>query len=347
MTGAGSYRAVELRGDGRAHPVRRAVRAPGPGELRIEVRTVGLCATDKEVRDGTMVYFVNGMAHYPVVPGHEWVGTVVAAGPDTAGFTVGDRVVGECSVGCGRCTRCTAGRYHLCARRRETGLIGLDGALAEEIVFPAAAAHVVPVDIPDEAAALLEPAAVAYNAVAAAEVGTDDRVLVVGAGPIGLLALQVATTLSRHPVSICDLGSDRLARARTLGAGETLLVDPGAPFDGGRWDRVIEASGRPGGVAVALAAARPGAVVVCVSLYGRPVVPVDLDGVVTRDITLRGALGSPGCWPAVLDLVAAGRVTPAALVTRRFPLDRAAEALDRVGDPHELKIVVDLEPTRA
>lgn len=342
-----TYRAVELRGDGTVSTVDRPVRTPGPGELRIRVRTVGLCATDKEVRDGTMVYFVNGMAHYPVVPGHEWVGTVLAAGPGTAGFTVGDRVVGECSVGCGHCARCAAGRYHLCDRRRETGLIGLDGALAEEIVFPAAATHVVPADIPDDAAALVEPTAVAFNAVAAADVAADDRVLVVGAGPIGLSALQVAATLSRHPVSIGDLSSDRLARATTLGAGETLLIDPGIPFEGGRWDRVIEASGRPGGVTVAVAAARPGAVVVCVSLYGRPVVPVDLDGVVTRDITLRGALGSPGCWPAVIDLVATGQVTPGALITHRFPLDRAAEALDRVGDPHALKIVVDLEPPDA
>lgn len=343
MVAPAMFRAVELRGDGRVHLVDRPVREPSRGELRVGVDAVGLCATDKEIRDGDMVYFVNGMADYPIVPGHEWVGTVLAVGPGITGFAVGDRIVGECSIGCGRCALCRAGRYHLCPQRRETGLIHQDGGLAGEIVFPAAAAHVVPSGVSDHAAALLEPTAIAYNAVTAAGIGASDRVLVVGAGPIGLLAMQVAKALTGRAVSICDLGSARLEMARTLGADEAVLVrGDGSLDDRDGWDTIIEASGSPAGMTTALAAARPGATVVCVSLYGRPTVPVDLDGVVTRDITLRGALGSPGCWPAVIELVAAGRVTPEALVTQRFSLTEAAAAFDRVGDPQHVKIVVDL-----
>lgn len=335
--------AVELRGDGRVRLGERRTAQPGAGELLIAVRTAGLCATDREIRDGEMVYFTTGMARYPVVPGHEWAGVVVAAGPETPGFAIGDRVVGECSIGCGSCETCAAGRYHMCPRRRETGLIGQDGGLTETILFPSRAAHLVPDSVPWDAAALIEPTAIAYHAVETAAIEPADRVLIVGAGPIGLLAMQIALASGASSVSVCDPSETRLALARQLGATECILVEPDRPIaDPSGWSRIIEASGRASGLANALAAARSGATVVCVGLHGRPAVPTDIDRIVTHEIALRGALGSPGCWPAVIELVASGRVTPAELVTRRFPLERAGEALERVGDPAEVKIVVDI-----
>lgn len=343
MTERAVFIAAELRGDGRIHDVVRDVSEPGPGELAIAPRIVGLCATDREVRDGEMVYFTTGMAAYPIVPGHEWVGTVVGIGPDVTGFAVGDRVVGECSIGCGHCAVCAAGRYHMCPDRHETGLIVQDGALAERLIFPARAAHVVPDAVPDEAAALIEPTAIAYNAVAVAGLQAHERVLIVGAGPIGLLAMQVARATGGAEVTVCDLSATRLRVAAELGADRTLHLGPDQPAPAaGGWDVVIEVSGSPGGMATALQAVRAEGRVVCVSLYGRATVPVDLDHVVTNDITLRGALGSPGRWPAVLELVARGAVTPAALVTTRVGFRDAATAFALVGDPGEVKIIVDL-----
>src|SRR3954470_8100077 len=92
---------------------------PLPGQLLIAPDAVGVCATDVELYDGTMPYLTNGFAAYPIVPGHEWTGRVVAVGSEAAGFGVGDRVVGECSIGCGACDRCGAGDYHQCPRRQE------------------------------------------------------------------------------------------------------------------------------------------------------------------------------------------------------------------------------------
>ncbi len=105
---------------------------------------MGLCATDLELLDGSMVYLRHGRAHLPLVPGHEWVARVEDPGAPEPGFAVGDIVVGECSIGCGDCPVCASGGYHQCPRRQETGVMNRDGALAQQLRFPARSAHAVP-----------------------------------------------------------------------------------------------------------------------------------------------------------------------------------------------------------
>lgn len=332
-------RAVELHGDGSVRIVERPYIEPGADQLLIEVRSVGLCATDKEIRDGTMSYFRHGLASYPVVPGHEWVGEVVEIGSAVEGFDVGDRVVGECSIGCANCETCRAGRYHMCAYRQETGLIGLDGALGRFMLYPARAAHVVPAGIGDLDATLIEPAAVAYNTVAAVGMKDGEDVIVVGAGPIGLLCVQIASALGAHTVAVADPSDTRCAAAMDMGANIRFPADSSEPV-ARRWDRVIEASGNTGGLALATQLVAPSGTIACVSLYGRDSIPIDLDSMVTRDVTIRGVLGSPHCWDEVIELVRAQRLTPGSLITRRFALEHAAEAFDQIGRPDELKVVI-------
>jgi 2-desacetyl-2-hydroxyethyl bacteriochlorophyllide A dehydrogenase len=344
--------AVEFRGDGAPHLVRREVADPGPQELLIAPRAVGICATDLEVCDGTMAYFRLGLARYPIVPGHEWVGEVLAAGDEVDGFDPGDLVVGECSVGDGTCELCRRGQYHLCPNRTETGIMNRDGAMAEALVFPARSAFRVPDAVPVEAAALVEPAAVALNAVHAAGVETGDRALVIGAGAIGLLALQAARAVGASRCVVADTSAARLERAEALGADAVVHVADGVEAAGepelaaDAIDTVVEATGHPGGIALALRAVRPAGRIGVVSLYGREEVPADLDLLVTKDITLRGAIGSPHRWVETLELLAAGRVRAEPLITSRYALDEVPGALERLRarDPSELKVIVD--PTR-
>lgn len=341
--------AVEFRGDGASHLVERELGDPGPGELLIAPQAVGICATDREICDGSMAYYRLGMAQYPIVPGHEWAGEVAAVGPGVEGFAVADRVVGECSVGDGVCERCRAGRYHLCRGRTETGVMNRDGGMAEWLLFPARSAFKVPSGLPAAAAALVEPAAVGLNAAYAAGAGTGERVLVVGAGTIGLLAMQAARALGAARVVVADPVAQRLERAEALGADAVVHVSDGLDPAGepelgdDAIDCVVEASGHPEGVALALAGVKPAGRVGVVSLYGRPQVDVDLDLVVTKDIHLQGALGSPGRWPATLDLLASGEMRADPLITSRFGLRELDGALERLraGDPHELKVIVD------
>src|SRR5687768_11377265 len=115
-------KAVVISGPGRAEVASVPDRLLGPGDVRIKVLATGCCGTDVELFEGSMPYLTSGMARYPVIPGHEWVGEVCELGPDVQGFSVGDRVVGECSCGCMRCDRCKAGHYHRCLFRTETGI---------------------------------------------------------------------------------------------------------------------------------------------------------------------------------------------------------------------------------
>jgi L-iditol 2-dehydrogenase len=293
------------------------VPSPRAGDLLIAPDAVGVCATDVELYDGSMPYLTSGFAAYPIVPGHEWTGRVVAMGSDVSGFALGDRVVGECSLGCGTCDRCILGDYHLCPRRRETGIVGQAGGLQQTLAFPAAAAHRVAATVPAADAAMIEPLAIAYRALQRTGAREGDALTVVGAGTIGLFCALLARALGMRP-ALAEIDAERSAFARSLGLEL-------APHDASRSGFVIEASGSHAGRRDAVRRCDSGGVVVLVGFAGS-VGELDLDEVVVRDLTLRGSLGSPGVWPAVIRLLESGAVHPSVVVTHEFPLPQAEEA---------------------
>jgi L-iditol 2-dehydrogenase len=361
-------RAIEFHGDERLEIVERPDPAPGEGELLIAPTAVGICGTDVEIFDGSLAYFRMGIAAYPIVPGHEWTGTVVDVGAGVTGFSAGDRVVGEVAIGCGVCVRCRAGRRHLCARRTETGIVHMDGAMASRMVFPATFAHRVELD--PRAGALVEPTSVALHAVRRGRVA-GQRVLVVGAGPIGLLVAQCARAEGAAEVVVTDTREDRLTLAAALGfpramalAEQPLEEDPhaghahGARVPGG-WgdpaalvavldalgerdliDVAILCAGGPAAIASAFAAVRPGGTVVALGLSGKPTIPFDFDGMVVRDVDLIGVLGSVGYWPDAIELITSGKVMTEPVVTGAYPLDRTRDALEQLVKPGTLKVLI-------
>lgn len=333
--------------------------ASGPGDVLIRVLLAGICGTDVEIADGVMTYFTSGMATYPVTLGHEWVGEVAGLGAGLehgdsgTGLSIGDRVVGECSVGCTFCSVCGDGAYHRCAQRTETGILNRDGALAEFVVLPRRAVHRIGATVAPRAAALVEPTAVALNCARLGGVGPGSRVAVVGDGPVGLLMLLVAQALGAKAVVIAGADASRLALARRLGAAAAIDVGGlgagdvaaaiAAACAGGRPpDVVLEASGSAAGVEVAVEAAAPGATVVLAGLCGagarRPV--LDSDRVVVSDLTLRGALGSPGRWAEAVALIESGRVDAAALVSHELPLAEYARAFGLVRSRAGVKVLL-------
>jgi threonine dehydrogenase-like Zn-dependent dehydrogenase len=370
-------RAIEFHGDERLEIVERPDPAPGEGELLIAPTAVGICGTDIEIFDGSLAYFRMGIAAYPIVPGHEWTGTVVDAGAGVTGFSAGDRVVGEVAIGCGVCVRCRAGRRHLCARRTETGIVHMDGAMASRMAFPAAFAH--RVELEPRAGALVEPTSVALHAVRRGRVA-GQRVLVVGAGPIGLLVAQCARAEGADEVVVTDTREDRLTIAAALGfpgAGALAGVEAGGETRGGGaggddphaghahgvpsggWgdpaafkavldaigerdliDVAILCAGGPAAIASAFAAVRPGGTVVALGLSGKPTIPFDFDGMVVRDVDLIGVLGSVGYWPDAIELITSGKVKTEPLVTGAYPLDRTRDALEQLIKPGTLKVLI-------
>lgn len=327
----------------------RAIRLHGPRDARFEevsepqvasddvlirVRAAALCATDIELYDGTMFYLTSGLATYPFIPGHEWSGEVVALGSGVTGFEIGDRVVGECSIGCRTCRQCLTGNYHLCRDRKETGLLRQPGGMAEYISYPRFFLHKVN-ELAFDDAAFIEPTGIAISAVHKVRVTPADRVAVMGAGPIGLFIVQVARAYGARQVIVIDPLADRRARALELGADIALDPHAGnlarevAGATGGEMvDAVIEAVGRKEVWPAIVAIVAPRARVVMTGLFAGARCEVDFDPLVVNDVTLYGSLGSPNHWAEAIAMHRRGLVRSSPLVTHRLPLARFAEGVD-------------------
>ena len=296
--------------------------APGPGEVLVRVHLAGICRTDLEV--------LKGYHGFTGVMGHEFVGQV--AGPADSPW-LGQRVVGEINLGCGACDLCRRGLAGHCRQRRVLGLKDRDGALAQYLILPAANLHAVPPEVPDVFAVFTEPLAAALRVLETVPVSPAARVLVVGDGSLGLqiswvLALSGAEThlAGHHP--------EHLALARPRGV-ETFLSDDLPPGD---YDLVVEASGSPTGLDLALARVRPRGTVVMKSTYvGR--YPLDPAALVVPEVSLVGCRCGP--FAGALRLLRDGRVDPRPLIHRTFPLARGLEALAWAQRPGVLKVLID------
>jgi len=319
-----------------------------PDDVRIAVLASGICATDVEIYAGTMVYFTRGMASFPIIPGHEWVGKVLEQGSNVSGFEPGTHVVGEVSIGCTRCPSCKSGNYHRCLKRCETGILNRPGCFAQTIHHPAHYLHRIDASVPVESAALVEPTAVAFNGVLRGGVTPQDYVAVFGDGPIGLLLLQVARAFGAAKVALIGASDHRLTKAHELGAD--LVLDArkddvtGALQEAGRGSLpsvVLEATGRPDAAYTALHSVCPGGTVVFQGLFaGQTLTGFDLDQVVINDLQVVGALGSPNIWPDVIQLIESGKVNPMAIVSDEYPLEQFGDALEMAKSGDGIKVLL-------
>lgn len=323
---------------------------PGPDDVLIRVRAAGLCGTDLEVYDGTMFYITSGMTSLPFIPGHEWSGEVVELGPNVTGFEVGDRVTGECSVGCRSCLHCVRGWYNQCQFRTETGLLNRDGGFAEYISFPMQFLHRCNRMEFDEAA-FIEPTGIALYATKLAGVTPADYVAVMGPGPIGLFAVQTAKAYGARKVILVGTRESRLEVGRSLGADVTVNVNEeplvekvAEATDGHMVDVVLEAAGKPGVWDDIASIVAPRARIAMTGLFAGQKCSVDFDPLVINNITILGCLGGPGIWPEAIDLHERGKVTAAPLITHRLPLSEFAQGIEIMRNRTDNAIKVVLEP---
>ena len=316
---------------------------PGPGQARIAVTGAGLCGTDLHILHGDY------SSRPPVTLGHEVAGRVDAVGEGVDPAWIGALVAPETAFGtCGVCRYCRTGRPMLCAERLSIGS-GVDGGFAEAMIVPARLLHRLPDWLDDHAAALMEPLACCCNSLSdPSALDTGDRVLVLGAGPVGLLAAQVAraagTTVTLGGTSADE---ERLAVARTLGL-DTLIVDT---TDGTAtleaWaaarsvDVVVECAGVAAAVSTALRVVRPGGTHIQMGLLSGDVsIPFGL--VVTREIRVRAGFGSsPAAWWRAVRLVEARAVDLGPLVSAVLPLRDWSVAFDRMASRTGLKSILD------
>ena len=312
---------------------------PGPHQVLVRVAAVGVCGSDVH-------YYEHGrigshVVTEPLILGHEASGEVVELGAEVTRLKVGDRVSIEPGVPDRSCPQCLAGRYNLCEQMRFFATPPVDGAFAELVAVDELFAHPVPDSVSDDAAALLEPLSVALWACQKGEVGAGSRVLVTGAGPVGLMVVQAARALGASEIVVTDVNVRRLVLAAELGATTVVdvthepLVQWGMPPD-----VLIECSGQPAAARAAIDLVAPAGRIVLVGMGGdEAVLPVSL--IQERELTLTGTFRYAHTWPAAIALAASGRVQLDRLVTGHFGLDEVGDALT-LGrrDPAAVKPVV-------
>jgi len=292
----------------------------GPGEAVVAIETVGVCGSD-------VAYYHYGkvgpfVVEGDIILGHETAGTVVAIGEDVDNVAVGDRVAIEPSTPCRDCVQCMAGRYHLCPDLEFLATPPYDGALVQRLAIQARNLFVLPESMSFEEGALVEPLSVGLWGCQRAGLRPGDRVLVTGAGPVGLLAAESAKALGAASVTVTDIADARLALAARHGFATERSDAPGSES----FDVLLECSGAPGVLADGLARLAPAgrAAVIGVSKVNAE---LPLHTLNWNELTISLVSRYQNTWPLAIALISSGRINLEGVHTHSYPLDRAADAL--------------------
>lgn len=309
---------------------------PGPGELLVEVKAAGICGTDLHILAGHFP-----PAPYPLIPGHEFAGTVAETGPGVTGVAAGDRVAIDPSLFCGQCRYCQAGRGNLCAR---WGAIGdtVNGAFAEYVLVPAKTAHTLPADLSFAAGALVEPTSCVVHGLHRLAMRPGSDLLIIGAGTIGLLLLQAAKQSGGTVIDVVETNESRLQRATAFGANHVATAASELVAQRGRgYEYIIDATGAPAAVQSALAALDRGGTLL---IFG--VAPEDGQvkvfpfTVYNDEHTILGSMAILNSFGPALALLTAGVIDPDRMVTHRFALEEFDAALTAMRERQGLKVQI-------
>lgn len=317
------------------------VPTPGPDEALLRVRRVGICGTDLHIFQGHLDHRVPKGG----IIGHETLGDVVVA-PAGSGFETGDRVVAEPLRVCGTCRACRMGAAYLCYDLKVLG-VELPGGMAEYWAVPVARLLKVPTTLPDDAAAVTEPLAVAVHDVRRAAVKRGDSVLVFGGGPIGALIALVCRELGAR-VAVAEINPFRLDLLAALGI-ETVGPDRDVVAWANDWtggtgvDVAFEVTGNPAAARIVADVVRVWGTVSMVAIHAG-LVPVNLYQMFARELVMHGSrLYTRDDWEEALRLAATGAVPVASLVTRRLPLEQLQRGMeDALAGQPVMKVLVDL-----
>lgn len=318
----------------------------GPDECLVRVRYCGVCGTELHLFHGQL----NSLAHPPVILGHEWCGEVAEVGERVQGFRPGDRVVSETAAyTCGTCSFCRSGEYHLCPERLGFGY-GVDGAFTSYVRARAVLLHHIPERVTDEAAAMCEPICVAYNALfEKSRIRPGDTVVIIGPGPVGLFALQLAKLAGAGTVMVTGTSRDkgRLALAKQLGADFTVVVPDEDPVplirgvgDGMGAHLVVDCAGTGPAVQQAIDLVRRNGQITKIGFALKPL-NLTLDEIVTRGITLQGSFSHNWkTWEAVLELLRLGRIQTEPMLSAILPITSWREAFEQLESQQAVKILL-------
>jgi D-arabinitol dehydrogenase (NADP+) len=317
----------------------------GPGAVRIKIHQAGVCGTDLHIHNGEF------NARFPLIPGHEVVGLIDALGAGVDRFAVGEQVTVNPNIHCGRCDYCLDGRTILCANARALG-VNLPGFFAEFATVPELQVFSVEGLEPDTAV-FTEPTACAMHGLETAAIRPGATVLVLGAGPTGLLLSQLIATGGAASVTVAAPTRFKLDTAKQLGVDQVVLIDRNdiegniarlraASPTGDGYDVVVEATGSTAVGEICVPLTRNGGTVLIYGVTGADEVisfhPFD---VFRREITIKGSFAEMTSFAAAIRALRTGRARTAGLITHRFSLEDYGKALDAVtSDPTAHKVII-------
>ena len=311
--------------------------APQEDEVLLKVRSVGICGTDIHILKGAL-----STARPPMVLGHEIAGEIAGAGKNVRHVREGDRVTVDAVVGCGYCELCRRSRIQFCAKGFEFG-ISRDGGCQDYLILPKENVYPIPSTMSFEEAAMLDMEV--YNAVRKCGIDSGDSVLVLGAGPIGVIACQVARILGATKITLADILQSRLRLAEALGIADVYATEPSSlessdPDE--RFDVIIDCAGTADSVKSALKLAPPCGRILLYGVYEHLVDQIDLNAIVLKDLVLFGSQSDRNGWEEVIDLVSSGALNLKGLITHRFVLEDGPKGYDLVHrrDPAALKTIL-------
>ena len=307
---------------------------PRPDEVLVRVGACGICGTDLHIIDGD-----SPLARYPVIPGHEFAGEVVALGYDIAqsngngeaNITVGSRVAIDPNLYCGHCDLCRTGHENLCLNYAALG-VTTNGAIAQCVAVPMASAYLLPNSMSLREGALIEPVSCAVHGMHSLNPRSGDTFLIVGAGTMGLLLLQLALRGGASRVAMVDVNMQRLASAEELGATRTYndiertLKDEPLGFN-----CVIDATGVPAVIENAFMAVKRGGKFMVFGVASNEArISLSPFRIYNDEITIVGSMAILFSFQAALDLISSGVINTQAMLTEALPLQDFSRALDMV-----------------
>ncbi|OHR66562.1 sorbitol dehydrogenase [Bacillus sp. HMSC76G11] len=321
----------------------KPVPSPGKNEVKIEVKYAGICGSDIHTYEG----------HYrvavPVTLGHEFSGVVAEVGEEVTEFKPGDRVTSETTFYiCGECRYCQSEDYNLCSFRKGLGT-QQDGAFAKYLIARKDSVHLLPERVDFQSGAMTEPLACTYHAIAKTEINQGDLIVVIGPGPIGLLAAQVAKARGGK-VIITGLTNDkiRLNKAKELGIDYAVNTQEenvkdlvNQLTDGYGADVVLECSGAVPGAKQGLDLLHKKGQYAQVGLFAKPEIPFDLEKVIQKEIRVVGSRSQNSAdWEPSLALMNEGKVNAKALVTHEFSITQWNEAYQAIKSGEAIKVLL-------
>jgi 2-desacetyl-2-hydroxyethyl bacteriochlorophyllide A dehydrogenase len=315
----------------------------GPADLLVKVHAASLCGSDLHIYEGTP-----GYEHLPlpIILGHEFAGEVAAMGDLVQGFSIGDRVTANPTMSCGDCDWCRVGKGEKCRSRFSLGLSG-NGAFAEYVVLKAGGEiFKIPDKVSMECASLCEPLSIVLNGVDLSQFKPGQPAVVLGPGPIGLLAVQVLKAAGAGPIILTGAGADakRLDIGRQLGADIIVNVQEEDPVKAvvrhtGRVNYVYEATGISITIDQGLKMLNPGGKLMVIGIHGDDAVfsPIDL---VRKRKSIIGVYGyDKATWQRSLSLMATGAVNPEPMITHRIPFSEGIKGFERAHDKTAAKVI--------